>query len=59
VTAGLLRANECAHELAIDNGRNRVDINATAGQELAGVFDIVDAGRFDADRLKSSGGDMR
>ena len=46
----LRRAHERAHELAVDLGRERVDVESFASEELARVFDVVDAGRLDADR---------
>jgi len=39
----------------LDLRRDRVDIDALAGQKLAGVFDIVDPSRLDPDRLESRG----
>src|ERR1039458_10629524 len=38
-----------AHELAVDQGCNRVDINPLGRQELARVFDGGDARRLDTD----------
>src|SRR5271166_4068079 len=50
-----LVAHEGAHELAFDLRRDRVDIDALAGQKLASVLHIVDPSRLDPDRLESRG----
>ena len=51
-------AHERAHEFALDERRDRVHVDALAGEELARVVDLVDARRLDADRLKSGGGEL-
>src|SRR5271165_6366534 len=64
--AGLLRralvrlfgAHERAHELAVDERRDRVNVDPLAGKEFARVVDLVDAGRLDADRLEPGGGEL-
>src|ERR1022692_4571362 len=45
----LHRTNEGAHELPVDFGRERLDVYPFARQELAGIFDAVDARGFDVD----------
>ena len=51
--ARLLRADEGAHELVADLGRDCINIDALACQEFAGVFYVVDARRLNADCLES------
>src|SRR5271166_1708622 len=51
--ARLLGAYERAHEFAVDERRDRILVDALAGKELARVVDLVNAGRFDTDRLES------
>src|SRR5207237_652854 len=53
----LRRAHERAHELAIDLFRERLDVEARAGEECRGVSGLVDAGRLDARVLEADRGE--
>src|SRR5438093_13462256 len=54
----LRRADERAHELAVDLGRDGVGVDALVGEELARVFHAVDARRLDTDRLETGRGEL-
>src|ERR671930_1727957 len=47
------RPDERAHELAVHRWRDRVGIEAGAGEELARVLDAIDPGRLDVDGLEA------
>src|SRR3989449_11511914 len=54
----LRRADERAHELAVDLGRDGIGVDALVGEELARVFRAVDARRLDTDRLETGRGEL-
>src|SRR5215470_4095224 len=54
----LMRANERAHELAVDLRRHRVGVDAGAGQEVTRVLHTIDARRFHLDALEAGLGEL-
>src|SRR5690242_16075795 len=57
--AGLPRADEGTHELALDLRGDRIDVDALASQKLARVLNVIDAGRLNPDRLEAGRGEFR
>src|ERR1700752_614155 len=55
----LFRSNERAHEFAVDERRDRIHVDALAGEGFTRVVDLVDARRFDADRLEPGNGKLQ
>src|SRR5262249_45358367 len=49
----VFRAHKGAHELVFYERRDRVHIEALAGQELSRIFDAVNSGRFNVDRFEA------
>src|SRR5215468_3883733 len=56
--ARLARANERAHEHAIDLRRDRVGVDTGAGQEITGIFHSVDSCRLHVDSLEAGLGKL-
>src|SRR2546430_3848615 len=56
--ARLRRANERAHELAVDLRRDNVGVDALVGEELARILHAIDARRLEADRLEAGLGEL-
>ena len=54
----LARADEAAKEAVVHQGRDRVHVDAVAGEKLARVFHVVDAGGLDRDILEAGGGEF-
>src|SRR5919108_1094206 len=52
------RAHERADELALDLRRDRIDVDAGARKELAGVFRAIDTRRLDTDRVEACLGEL-
>ena len=50
------RADEGAHELAVDLRSDGIDIDALAGEKFAGIFDVIDSRRFDVNLFETGGG---
>ena len=56
--AGLTRAHECTHELAVHLRRECVHIQTLFREKFSRVFNAVDTGRFDFDLLETRRGQL-